>query len=162
MGWRTRLIDFGQGPRTTMAFPWGDVSTAYYTTGIKNIEVFLAAPPALLWGARLGNLVTPLLSLAAVQTALKKCAGARSGPSAQARAVSPTYVWGEAHNAAGAVRTGQIRTANGYDVTVHGALAVVKTLLVRSDGEGGTLTPARLCGVDLITGLAGSGPLDIA
>jgi short subunit dehydrogenase-like uncharacterized protein len=162
MGWRTRLIDFGQGPRTTMAFPWGDVSTAYYTTGIKNIEVFLAAPPALLWGARLGNLVTPLLSLAAVQTALKKCAGARSGPSAQARAVCPTYVWGEAHNAAGAVRTGRIRTANGYDVTVHGALAVVKTLLVRSDGEGGTLTPARLCGVDLITGLAGSGPLDIA
>ena len=162
MGWRTRLIDFGQGPRTAMAFPWGDVSTAYYTTGIKNIEVFLAAPPALLWGARLGNLLTPLLSLAAVQTALKKRAGARSGPSAQARAASPTYVWGEARNAAGAIRTGRIRTANGYDVTVHGALAVVKILLARNNGEGGTLTPARLCGVDLITGLAGSGPLDIA
>ena len=101
MGWRTRLIDFGQGPRTAMAFPWGDVSTAYYTTGIKNVEVYVAAPPVLLWGARFGNLMTPLLSLGAVQTALKKRAGAIPGPSAQARATSPTFVWGEASDGIG-------------------------------------------------------------
>jgi short subunit dehydrogenase-like uncharacterized protein len=162
MGWRTRLIDFGQGPRTAMAFPWGDVSTAYYTTGIKNIEVYVATPPALLWGARFGNLLTPLLSLTAVQTALKKRAGGISGPSAAVRAASPTYVWGEARNAAtGAVRTARIRTANGYDVTVHGALAVVRTLLTRNDGDVGSLTPARLCGVELVTRLPGSGTLSI-
>jgi short subunit dehydrogenase-like uncharacterized protein len=145
-----------------MAFPWGDVSTAYYTTGIKNIEVYVAVPPALLWGARLGNLFAPLLGLGPVQAALKKRAGAIPGPSAQARAASPTYVWGEVSDATGKTHSARIRTANGYDVTVHGALAVVQHLLPRNEGEVGSLTPARLCGVGLITGLPGSGPLNIS
>ena len=158
MGFRTRQIDFGQGPRTAMAMPWGDVSTAFHTTGISNIEVFIAVPPALLWGARAGNLLAPLLGLAPVQAALKRRAGAVAGPSAQARAGSPCHVWGEVRNAAGATRTARIRTANGYDVTVQGALAVVQKLLGRNEVDGGTFTPARLCGAGLITELAGSGP----
>ena len=71
-----------------MAFPWGDVSTAYYTTGIGNIEVFLAVPLTVLWGARAGNLLGPLLGLAPIQAALKQRAGAITGPTAQARAAS--------------------------------------------------------------------------
>ena len=162
LGMQTRQIDFGQGPRTAMALPWGDVSTAYYRTGIGNIGVFLAVPPTLLWGARMGNLLGPLLGLAPVQAALKKPAGAITGPTAAARAAGSCYVWGEARNAAGAIRTARIRTANGYDVTVHGALTVVQTLLAGATTEVGVLTPARLCGVGLITGLPGSGPLRIA
>ena len=162
MGLRTRRIDFGDGPRIAMAFSWGDLSTAYYTTGIRNIEVFVAVTPALLWGARLGNLLGPLMSLAPVQAALKKRAAAITGPTAQARAASGCQVWGEARNAAGMVRTARIRTANAYDVTVHGALAVVRTLLAgATTEEGGSLTPSQLCGVGLITGLPGSGPLRI-
>lgn len=71
-------------------------------------------------------------------------------------------MWGEARNAAGAIRTARIRTANGYDVTVHGALAVVQMLLTGAATEAGVKTPARLCGVGLITGLPGSGPLSIS
>ena len=41
-----RQIDFGDGKKTAMSVPWGDVSTAFYTTGIPNIEVFVPAPPA--------------------------------------------------------------------------------------------------------------------
>jgi short subunit dehydrogenase-like uncharacterized protein len=161
-GFRTREIDFGRGRRLAMAFPWGDVSTAYYTTGIPNIEVFLPVPPALLWGARIGNLLAPVLGLAPVQAALKQRAGAITGPTEQARAATPCHVWGEARNAAGTVRTARIRTANGYDVTMNGALSVATFLLDRGSAEGGTFTPARLCGADLITRLPGSGPLAIA
>lgn len=32
-------INFGNGEKTAVTIPWGDVSTAYYTTGIPNIEV---------------------------------------------------------------------------------------------------------------------------
>jgi len=161
MGWRTREIDFGQGKKRAMAFPWGDVSTAFHTTGIPNIEVYLAVPAGLLWGARLGNLLGPVLGLGPVQAALKKRAGAITGPSAAARAASPCYVWGEVRNAAGQTRTARIRTANGYDVTTHGALAVVAHLRARNSGEGGSFTPAKLCGAALIATLPGSGPLDI-
>ena len=32
--------------RFVMTIPWGDVSTAWYSTGIPNIEVYMAAPLA--------------------------------------------------------------------------------------------------------------------
>src|SRR3712207_3296995 len=38
--WRTRVIDFGAGPRTAMTIPWGGVVTAYHSTGIPTIEVY--------------------------------------------------------------------------------------------------------------------------
>ncbi len=161
MGFNTRVIDFGQGPEVAMAFPWGDVSTAFHTTGIPNIDVFLAVPPALRWAARLGNVLGPLLGLGFVQTALKRQAGAVVGPDAAARAAAPSFVWGEARNDAGVVRTARIRTANGYDVTVHGSLAVVAHVLGQNSTEGGCFTPARLCGVDLVTRLPGSGALSV-
>lgn len=159
MGFRTRVIDFGLGPKTAMAFPWGDVSTAYYTTGIPNIAVYLAAPAALVWGARIGNLLAPLLGLASVQAALKSRAGAVVGPDAATRAATPCYVWGEVRNAAGQTRVARIKTANGYDVTVHGALAVAQALLGRNTQESGAFTPARLCGTGLIESLPGSGKI---
>ena len=47
MAWKTRPIDFGngQGPVTAMSVPWGDVATAYYTTGIPNIEAYAVFKP---------------------------------------------------------------------------------------------------------------------
>jgi short subunit dehydrogenase-like uncharacterized protein len=42
--WKVRSIDFGHGPTTVMSIAWGDVATAYHSTGIPNIEVYMAAP----------------------------------------------------------------------------------------------------------------------
>src|SRR5205085_1220063 len=47
--WKVRTIDFGRGPVQAMTIPWGDVATAYHSTGIPDIEVYLAAS----WGQRL-------------------------------------------------------------------------------------------------------------
>ena len=44
--WKTREIDFGEVTKTGVTIPWGDVSTAYYSTGIPNIEVFTVVPPS--------------------------------------------------------------------------------------------------------------------
>ncbi|VEG89935.1 saccharopine dehydrogenase family protein [Legionella spiritensis] len=41
LAWKTRNIDFGHGEKLAVTIPWGDVSTAYYTTGIPNIEVYI-------------------------------------------------------------------------------------------------------------------------
>src|SRR5262249_12668558 len=38
-----RSFDFGEGARQSFAVSWGDVSSAYYTTGIPNIEVYFAS-----------------------------------------------------------------------------------------------------------------------
>ncbi|HRP87435.1 MAG TPA: saccharopine dehydrogenase NADP-binding domain-containing protein, partial [Gammaproteobacteria bacterium] len=47
LAWRTRRIDFGDGEKLAMTIPWGDVSTAWHTTGIQDIEVYIPASPKL-------------------------------------------------------------------------------------------------------------------
>ena len=44
---KRRTVDFGRGPWTAINIPWGDVSTAYYSTGIPNIENYIALPKSL-------------------------------------------------------------------------------------------------------------------
>jgi short subunit dehydrogenase-like uncharacterized protein len=81
-------------------------------------------------------------------------------PSTAKRDAQPTFVWGEVTNARGEKRTARIKTANGYSLTVSGALAVVEHLLTR-DVPAGAYTPAKLMGPDLVIRLPGSGPMQI-
>ena len=83
------------------------------------------------------------------------------GPSASKRDAQPTFVWGEVTNSRGDKRTARIKTANGYSLTVTGALAFVEHLQ-SNDVTGGAYTTARLIGPDLVTRLPGSGPMQIA
>ena len=45
----SRSIDFGRGPEPAVIMPWGDVATAYYSTGIPNIETYFAVKPSAIW-----------------------------------------------------------------------------------------------------------------
>lgn len=156
---RVRRIDFGDGEKAAMTIAWGDVSTAYYSTGIANIEVFMPAPPAMIANARRANWVRPLLGLMWVQKLIKaRIARTVKGPNEEQRAQMPTFVWGEASNARGQKKTARVRTANGYSLTVTGSLAVVEHLMTHKP-SGGATTPSKLVGADLVTRLPGSGPL---
>jgi short subunit dehydrogenase-like uncharacterized protein len=161
LGLRSRRIDFGNGPRMGVAFPWGDVSTAFRTTGIPSITVYVAVPPAMRMAMLAANLAAPLLRLPALRARLQARAGAIAGPDAAFRETSPTFVWGEARRSAGAVRTARVRTANGYDVTVHGALAVIRHITNSAALPSGFMTPALLCGADLVEKLPGSSKIQI-
>ena len=44
-GSKAREVDFGNGPAHVVAIPWGDLATAYRSTGIPNIETYIALPP---------------------------------------------------------------------------------------------------------------------
>ncbi len=144
-----------------MSVPWGDVSTAFYTTGIPNIEVFVPAFPKMIFGAKMLNYVRPVLKINAVQKFIKsRIEKTVVGPNEELRAKVPTYVWGEARNARGEIKTARIQTENAYSLTVNGSLTVVNYLL-RNTVKGGTHTPAKLMGYKLVTELPGSGPLVI-
>ena len=47
--WRTKFIKFWNRPVLTTTIPWGDVSTAFHSTGIPNIEVYMAVSNAQLF-----------------------------------------------------------------------------------------------------------------
>lgn len=156
-----RDIDFGDGTKTAMTIPWGDVATAYYTTGIPNIEVYIPSSPGAIQRIRRLNWVRPMLGFPPVQAFLKWQVERRvTGPSAEKREKQPTHVWGEAVNAQGERKVARIRTANGYTVTLHGAVMAARYLL-ETDAGGGYYTPSKLMGKELVTKLPGSGTLDM-
>lgn len=161
LAYEVRRIDFGDGEKDAMTIPWGDVSTAWHTTGIPNIEVFIPGSPRMIANARRANYVRPLLGLPWVQKLIKaRIASTVKGPSEEKRAQMPTFVWGQVTNARGEKKTARIRTANGYSLTITGSLAVVEHLIAARPA-GGAYTPARLIGADLVTHLPGSGPLEV-
>lgn len=161
LAYEVRRIDFGDGEKEAMTIPWGDVSTAWHTTGIPNIEVFIPGSPRMIANARRANYIRPLLGLLWVQKLIKaRIAKTVKGPSEEKRAKMPTFVWGEVTNARGEKKTARIRTANGYSLTITGSLAVVEHLMAARPA-GGAYTPARLVGADLVKRLPGSGLLQV-
>jgi len=161
LAYKVRRIDFGDGEKEAMTIPWGDVPTAYHTTGIPNIEVFIPGSPRMIASARRANYIRPLLGIGWVQRLIKaRIARTVKGPSEEKRALQPTFVWGEAVNARGERKTARIRTANGYSLTITGSLTVVEYLMTHQPA-GGAYTPAKLVGADLVSRLPESGPLRI-
>ncbi|SEP09891.1 saccharopine dehydrogenase family protein [Aquisalimonas asiatica] len=160
LGWKTLNIDFGDGPKTAVTIPWGDIATAYYTTAIPNIETYIPMAPRTARRLARANWIRPLLATGPVQRFLQRRAARIQGPDAARRKKTPTHVWGEVVNDRGDIRTARVRTANGYDVTTHGALAVVRHLL-ETDVAPGATTPSRLMGPDFVTRLPGSTSIDL-
>ena len=162
LGFRDRRIDFGAGEKLAMTIPWGDVSTAFRTTGIPNIEVYIPISPRRLSRLRQLNYLRWALRLKIVQGWMKaKVDAGVPGPDAALRERTPTYIWGEVRAADGTVRTARIMTANGYTVTVHASLAVV-TALLAGGVAAGSRTPAPILGSRFVETLPGSGRLTVS
>ena len=68
--WRRREVDFGDRVRRVVTLPWGDVSTAFHSTGIPNIEVYTAAPQSAVRGMILSRYLGWLLAAPPVQAYL--------------------------------------------------------------------------------------------
>ncbi len=156
---RVREIDFGTGRKTAIAIPWGDVSTAYYTTGIGNIEVYIPASPRTVRRLQRLNRWRWLLGWEPVQAWLKRRADrVAPGPDAALREQTPVWLWGEARSASGRTVVGRMRVANGYTVTVHAGLGIVKRIL-ESGAPLGYRTPSQIVGAEFAARLPGSTPL---
>ncbi len=162
LAYEDRKIDFGDGEKLAVTIPWGDVSTAAWSTGIDNIRVFIPASPRLVGRMRKLNWIRPLLGMSWVQSMMKRrIEKSVQGPDETQRLASPTYVWGQVSNAAGEVLEARVTTANGYSVTMTGALAMTEHLLNNSS-DPGYHTPTSLIGAALITTLPGCGPIQIS
>ena len=156
LAWKTRSFDRDGEARFAMTIPWGDVYTAYVSTGIGNIEVYMGVPPGAARNLRRIRWLGPLLGLAPVQSFLKaQVAKKVRGPSDKTRAASAGVVWGEVRDAAGNEARGQLRTPNGYELTVTAALGIVQRLLAGDPPAGGYYTPSLLMGADYVLSLPG-------
>src|SRR6516162_5819548 len=96
-----RRIDFPGGSATAIAIPWGDLATAWFSTGIPNIETYAVVPRAAAIGSHALNWVRPLLASRLGQTLLHRLANRASGPSEEQLRTGRSRLWGEVRNAAG-------------------------------------------------------------
>ena len=101
-GTRERPFDYGAGPRPSTCVSWGDLTTAYYTTGIPDIEVYFETTPALGAGMASARAFGWLLATPPWQAFLKASAAlVPEGPTAAERAATPMTIVAEAEDAAG-------------------------------------------------------------
>jgi short subunit dehydrogenase-like uncharacterized protein len=155
LAWKTRKIPFAHVERLGMTIPWGDVFTAFVSTGVPDIEVYISVPPTTIANLRRLRWVQPLLGLGFVQSFMKwRVESKVRGPSSQARESSGSQLWGEVSSADGRTISATMTTPNGYDLTVTASLGLVDHLL-RNDVEGGYYTPSLLMGSDYAASLPG-------
>ena len=159
LAWKTRNFErageAGIERRSAMTIPWGDVYTAFVSTGIPNIEVYMAVSPKTIANVRRLRLLGPLLRTHVAQNLLKRrVEKSVRGPSDAKRESSVTHVWGEVRDASGREMRAQLRTPNGYALTVSASLGIVERLL-RENAFAGYRTPSQLMGADYVLSLPG-------
>ncbi len=153
---KQKMVHFSDTERWCMTIPWGDVSTAYYSTGIANIEVYTAVAQRTATMLKLASPLLALLKVKPLQNFLKRRVEQRiQGPDEALRKSGSMRLWGRVSNAAGESREAHLDVAEGYQFTVNAASAIAHRLL---DGcvESGATTPSRLLGASFVESLPGS------
>jgi short subunit dehydrogenase-like uncharacterized protein len=153
--WKTRTIDFGCGPTPDLTIPWGDVSTAWHSTGIPDIEVYMAASPGFRLFSRASRWLGGLLGSELVRRRLRRqILAGPPGPSEEQRQRGRAYVWGEAADAGGRCVVGRLVTPEAYTLTALTALAAVERVL-KGEAPTGFQTPSSAFGADFVLGVEG-------
>jgi len=155
LGSLERVFDFGRGPRRSLNVSWGDVASAYYTTGIPDIETYCDSNPLLEAALLASRSFGSVLSSMPMQTWLQTLAGLLpDGPTAAERAAAEMVIVAEASDAAGRRVRARLRTPEAYTFTAVTAAAICERVL-RGDLEIGFQTPARVYGPDFVLGFDG-------
>lgn len=150
-----RSFDFGDGPRPGTCVGWGDVATAWYTTGIPDVEVYFEATPTVRAILAALGLFGWLFATPPWQAWL--AAGASllpEGPTAQERAAVTMVVVAQAEDAHGRRATSRLRTPEAYTFTATTAATIARRVIA-GDVEPGFQTPGRHFGPDLVLSLPG-------
>ncbi|WP_121821746.1 saccharopine dehydrogenase family protein [Halostella salina] len=153
--WRQREFDFGDGPESAVTVPWPDVSSAYYSTGIPNIEVYATVPDWAVSAMRLTAPLAPLFGRAPVRAALTRLVDAVvSEPTERERARNTVRTHGEVADDAGNRVAARLDTPDPYDVTAATAVAAAERTLA-GDAPDGFGTPASAFGADFVLDVDG-------
>ena len=155
-------LDLGDGRRrAAVQIPWGDLATAWRSTRIPDIEVFMTVTRAAARSLQIAALAGPLLRLAPLRRALaaRVRAGA-PGPSAEARARGRSLLWAEAGDGAGRRAAARLEAPEGYTLKATTAVAALQRAL-RGDVKPGFQTPSTAYGKDFVLDMEGVRRVDL-
>lgn len=143
-----RTLRFTHRERCAAVVPWGDLSTAYRTTGIPNITTYLAYPPRLLRAIRvLGPLGQLVMQIAPLRRLAQAAAGLLAhGPDETLMARARSHVWARAAAPDGRAAQAWLDTVEAYRFTALAGVRAVERVL--SAAPTGALSPAQALGAD--------------
>ncbi len=153
--WKDRSVDFGSGPVRVTTMPWGDVATAWYSTGIPNIDVYMAIPDGMRRLLKLGRFALPIVASKPVRAVIaSRIRQGPAGPTKEHRESGASHFWAQASDDKGARFGARLFGPEGYELTVRTAVECVNRTL-RGLAKPGFQTPSRAFGADLILSIDG-------
>lgn len=151
-----KTITFSDRTLYCMSIPWGDISTAFYSTRIPNIVVYTATPKPAAIISRLFSPFTRMMAKPSVQNFLNKLIDKHvKGPDEATRMAGASKLWGMARNAEGQKVEMLLDVAEGYQFTAYSSLACVDGVL-SGRATSGTKTPAMAFGAEFVLEIEGS------
>lgn len=143
-------IDFGPLKTKTLNIPWGDISTAWRSTGIPNIEVYAGATDNMIKNAKRSNYFNWLLRQRWVKNfMLRQIDKQSSGPNDETRETGRAYLWGKVWDDSGKSCESKLETLSGYALTAKTAVLIAEKILA-GNCKAGYQTPAMMYGEGLI------------
>jgi short subunit dehydrogenase-like uncharacterized protein len=156
LAWKTMEVPFRGGPRFAVTIPWGDVASAYFSTGIPNIEVYTAMSPAQVSRLRRMRFVLPLLGWKPIQMIAQRRIGKRvKGPSDEVRERARSSLWGRVCDDQGKSASATLETLSGYELTSLTAVAALEKVLAKTVPAGFS-TASQAFGKDFILQFPGT------
>ncbi|HEY3310419.1 MAG TPA: saccharopine dehydrogenase NADP-binding domain-containing protein [Anaerolineales bacterium] len=147
-GAKTRLIDFGQGPELATRLTWGDVFTAYYSTGIPNIEDYLVMSKSLRQQMAFFDNFRSIFNMPILRNILKRAVS--PGASVEKLSRTTTHVWGEVEDGQGHRAVSRLHGPEpGVVWTARAALAAVEKVLA-GGFKPGFQTPGLMYGPEFV------------
>ncbi|MEP7277821.1 MAG: saccharopine dehydrogenase NADP-binding domain-containing protein, partial [Bacteroidota bacterium] len=133
-----------------MSIPWGDISTAYFSTGIPNIETYTGIPKSTWWLLKGQVLFNWLLRTPFVHSIIRKIINSRTpGPGDEKRDKAVSLVWAKVTNDEGHSLTARMRCPEAYSLTAASVL-LMSAKILGGDFKPGYQTPASAYGPGLI------------
>jgi short subunit dehydrogenase-like uncharacterized protein len=156
-----RDFDFGAGPARGVAMPWGDIATAFHSTGIPDIEVYFILGGGVSRMLKATRLFAPLFRLAPVQDLLKsRIDKMPAGPDEKARSATTAVLLAEVEGPGDQLARARLETPSGYQLTYQAAVEIAMRV-ARGEAPTGYQTPSSAFGADLVLDLPGCRRMDI-
>ena len=150
-----KQFDLGDGLSDFIAVSWGDVSTAYHSTGVGDVTVYFPAVGPVKAMTAISRFAGPILRSKGLQNYLKKKIDQGSaGPSDDVRAAAGADLFCRVTDKGGKSATGILKTPNGYTLTAEAAVEATLSVLENAP-EAGFSTPSKAFGADFVTTLSG-------
>lgn len=154
-------LDFGKFTAKTTRIQWGDISTAWRSTGIPTIEVFAGASSDSIRGLRISNYVGWLLRQRWMKNfLLRKIDQGNAGPSDQQLETGKCYLRGQVWDAAGNTKTSLFNGPNAYLLTAKTAVLIAEKIMA-GNFSSGYQTPAMQYGENLVLEIEKTQRIDI-